>query len=376
MSIETGPTTALIKPVATKAAASAKSQGTGKDAPNESLGFSAILAAEEAPEGGGQAIQSPDVLETMLPSAPVDVAQSAINIVANPTPQPTIPVILPGTEATELAKSAVGTSRAMTAAAKEQLPLVAATGGAVVSANQDSKITPAGVDNKAAKAVLAPPSSVVDSGKQHDSHFFAVMEAMKFVQTAKEPPSATVGVALAASGLAEPNKPEKAVLQAEAAPLTYAATVPTLGTTSYASTAVADASNVSPEMQVAEQVTYWISQDVQNAALTLEGLGKDPVEVSIRMSGNEAQVSFRTDELQTRDLLENAASHLKELLQSEGLVLTGVSVGTSGSGDAGTGQQRPFHGSRQTMAMVPEHTPAAPIRAPLGAQGRSLDLFV
>jgi flagellar hook-length control protein FliK len=217
---------------------------------------------------------------------------------------------------------------------------------------------------------------MVDSGKQHDNQFFAVMEAMKFVQTAKEPPSATVGVALTASGLVEPNKPEKTALQAETVPLTYSATVPTLGTTSYASTAVADASNVSPEMQVAEQVTYWISQDVQNAALTLEGLGKDPVEVSIRMSGNEAQVSFRTDELQTRDLLESAASHLKELLQSEGLVLTGVSVGTSGSGNTGPGQQRAFHGSRQTMTMVAEHTPAAPMRAPSGGQGRSLDLFV
>ena len=88
-----------------------------------------------------------------------------------------------------------------------------------------------------------------------------------------------------------------------------------------------DTAAVGPEMQVAEQVSYWISQDIQNAELTLDGLGKDPVEVSIRMHGNEAQVSFRTDELQTRDLLQGAASHLKELLQSEGLVLSGVSVG-------------------------------------------------
>jgi flagellar hook-length control protein FliK len=179
-----------------------------------------------------------------------------------------------------------------------------------------------------------------------------------------------------ATSLTEQSKADKADAKLEAMPSTYAANAPTLGTTSYASTAVADATQVSPEMQVAEQVTYWISQDVQNAELTLDGLGTDPVEVSIRMSGNEAQVSFRTDELQTRDLLEGAASHLKELLQNQGLVLSGVSVGASGSGDAGAGHQRPHHGARQTIAMPVEAEASLPRRLSYGAQGRSLDLFV
>ena len=39
---------------------------------------------------------------------------------------------------------------------------------------------------------------------------------------------------------------------------------------------------MAPEMQVAEQVTYWVSQNVQNAELKLDGLGQSPVEVSIR----------------------------------------------------------------------------------------------
>jgi flagellar hook-length control protein FliK len=219
-------------------------------------------------------------------------------------------------------------------------------------------------------------SGTAVAAKAHDTQFFAAMEAMKFMQPAKEPQLAVVGATLVASGMSEPSRAEKAATAAEAAPLTYSGNMPTLGTTSYASTAVADAANVSTEMQVAEQVTYWISQDVQNAELTLDGLGKDPVEVSIRMTGNEAQVTFRTDELQTRDLLEGAATHLKELLQSEGLVLSGVSVGTSGSGDAGGRPPRAPQVARKTMEMQAVPELAMTPRVSNGVQGRSLDLFV
>lgn len=106
---------------------------------------------------------------------------------------------------------------------------------------------------------------------------------------------------------------------------------------------------------VAEQVSYWISNGVQNAELKLDDLGNNPVEVSIRMHGNEAHVAFRTDELQTRTALENASLHLKNLLQSEGVILSGVSVGTTGSGGAGNQQQQqPQQRPRQfTTALIP-----------------------
>jgi flagellar hook-length control protein FliK len=218
--------------------------------------------------------------------------------------------------------------------------------------------------------------SPADSGKELDTKFFAAMEAMKSMPLSKETQPAVQGLIVQATGLTERSKSDKADAKFDAMPATYAANAPALGTTSYASTAVADATQVSPEMRVAEQVTYWISQDVQNAELTLDGLGADPVEVSIRMSGNEAQVSFRTDELQTRDLLEGAASHLKELLQNQGLVLSGVSVGTSSSGDAGAGHQRPHQGARQTIAMPVDTEASVPRSRSAGNQGRSLDLFV
>lgn len=127
---------------------------------------------------------------------------------------------------------------------------------------------------------------------------------------------------------------------------------------------------------VAQKVAYWISNDVQNAEMKLDGIGQQPVEVSIRMQGNEAHVAFRTDELQARAALENAAVHLKELLQREGLVLSGVSVGTAGAGDSGDQERRPRQGARQSM--IASVQPARVDRSAVAGRvtGGSLDLFV
>ena len=132
----------------------------------------------------------------------------------------------------------------------------------------------------------------------------------------------------------------------------------------------------SPEVFVAEKVAYWISNDVQNAEMKLDGIGSDPVEVTIRMHGNEAHVAFRTDELQARAALENAGTHLKELLQREGLVLTGVSVGTAGAGDSGDREGKSRQGNRQTNIAVVSALPARSGAVVGRTTGGRLDLFV
>ncbi len=127
---------------------------------------------------------------------------------------------------------------------------------------------------------------------------------------------------------------------------------------------------------VAEQVAYWITNDVQSAEMKLDGIGEKPVEVSIRMQGNEAHISFRSDELQARAALENASIHLKDMLQREGLVLSGVSVGTSGTGDSGDQERQSRQGARQSG--VASVQPARADRASgIGrVSGGALDLFV
>jgi flagellar hook-length control protein FliK len=136
----------------------------------------------------------------------------------------------------------------------------------------------------------------------------------------------------------------------------------------------------SPETMVAEQVKYWISSGVQNAELTLDGFGKSPVEVSISLNGTEARVEFRTDQAEVRQVLEGSASQLKDLLQSEGMVLSGVSVGSSGQ-DGRTGSQeqerrpRP-HNMKQASVMAPEPLTAARGAVANRLTGRAIDLFV
>ncbi|WP_295849793.1 flagellar hook-length control protein FliK [uncultured Xylophilus sp.] len=155
----------------------------------------------------------------------------------------------------------------------------------------------------------------------------------------------------------------------------------------------ADALVQTPEEQLASQIGRWVGQRTHSASLSLDTLGGAPVDVKISLSGSEAHVAFQTDQADTRALLGSAVDELRQLLQGEGLVLSGVSVGagdgrapggggtadsrgdTSGSraatATAGIGRGGPSTGG--TAATGPEPAP----RRPAGATGgRALDLFV
>lgn len=126
--------------------------------------------------------------------------------------------------------------------------------------------------------------------------------------------------------------------------------------------------------RMVEQVSWWLSQRTQSAELTLNVPGGAPVSVSIQVQGNEAQVAFRSDQPEARQLLASAMPQLKEMLGAEGLVLSGSSVGTSNSGgrqgDRPPGTPaRAGHGDADT-ALAPD----VPIRRL--AAGRTLDLYV
>ena len=136
------------------------------------------------------------------------------------------------------------------------------------------------------------------------------------------------------------------------------------------------AAALSPEMMVAEQVNYWIGRDVQNAELKFDGLGDSPVKVSISLQGNEARVEFRTDQAETRQVLEGAVSHLKDLLGNEGLVLSSVSVGSSGSGADDPRERKTPQHSRQVALTVPEVRAGEAALRPARLSGRTVDLFV
>lgn len=145
-----------------------------------------------------------------------------------------------------------------------------------------------------------------------------------------------------------------------------------------------DSNARSPEEVVAEQVSYWIHQKRQSAELTLDGGNGQPVAVSISMNGNEASVAFRSDQAATRDMLNGALPELKTLLQGEGLILAGASVGAgSAQSDGSTSSPRQDGGSTSGIRRIgsggaasqADDTPATVVRRSVSTN-RTLDLFV
>jgi flagellar hook-length control protein FliK len=130
------------------------------------------------------------------------------------------------------------------------------------------------------------------------------------------------------------------------------------------------------ESAVAEKLNYWIAQGVQNAELELDGFGDEPVAVRISLKGDEAHIGFRTDQPEIRRLLEGASAQLKDLLASEGLLLSQVSVGTSGQDGSGQQERRPPTGTRTGVIKSPDTAPVQGTRRPGVSVGTAVDLFV
>lgn len=139
---------------------------------------------------------------------------------------------------------------------------------------------------------------------------------------------------------------------------------------------LADPSMPSLESMVADKVSYWVAQGLQTAQLKLDGLGSEPVEVSISLKGDQAHIGFRTDQPEIRQILEGAAAHLKHLLTGEGLVLAGVSVGASGQDGKGAQEQRSRPGTRQVNVVTTDVAPTESQQRVLPSVGRAVDLFV
>ena len=128
------------------------------------------------------------------------------------------------------------------------------------------------------------------------------------------------------------------------------------------------------EDALAEQVTYWVNQKVQSAEMTVSRDGQ-PVEVSVTLSGNEAQVAFRSDQEQTRQLLDASMAQLSEMLRGQGLVLSGASVGTSARDGRSSGE--PSRGTPKAGQTTVVAAEGISVRANHIQTGRgAIDVFV
>ncbi|MEO7941547.1 MAG: flagellar hook-length control protein FliK, partial [Burkholderiaceae bacterium] len=97
------------------------------------------------------------------------------------------------------------------------------------------------------------------------------------------------------------------------------------------------------------------------------------------LSGKEAHVAFRSNESQTRELLDASQDQLRDMLGNEGLVLSGVSVGESGarhaSGEGGASPRGRATGRVGIQVPLSEGVTLAPSR-PGVLTDRAVDVFV
>lgn len=137
------------------------------------------------------------------------------------------------------------------------------------------------------------------------------------------------------------------------------------------------------QAQLAERVAWWVHQQTQSAALTVQD-GGQAVQVQVALTGDQAHITFRSDEAQARQLLDAGTAELRSLLDAQGLQLAGVSVGPSSQGGGGASGRdsgdAPRPGARQGLARVPaagtEGTASTAARRSTGVSERSVDIFV
>ena len=381
----------------------AKAAGAGTDdgAAGAGLGFMAILSSmDEVDTSQGTSLGLEDAQDSMVASTDA-TAPSALLAQSNPLTGLPAGSTLPGADAAQQGEVTAKDGTALGVAAVTDGKAAASRAGVL---GASGKGPDAGVDSadsglltkdlqgkestrgaglkKQDKQVALPEqaSAVAHAATQkqdaQDTRLLMAMEIHKAMQGSEQALQA-VGTTL---GREEQRSTDKSIFSSKPQDGVPAVTTNGLDPASSGPLDVpAPVTDVAAatDAQVAEQVQYWISNDVQNAELKLDGLGEKPVEVSISMQGNEAHVSFRTDEASARSALENAGTHLKDMLQREGLTLGGVFVGNSGGQGADREQQRqPRQGVRQAQVAAARLQPVDQGRRSHGMTGRALDLFV
>lgn len=315
-------------------------------------------------------------------AAPVTALASAAP--SAPAPNAPLPDVLGGSAPNSLlakvapAFSPAGTDVAQQATRADASGMASAsnlpgTAGAASANARTKALARAAANQSDAAAPATQPSANPESamaGRVHDVRWFAAMQAQRNAVPAPEVAQAQV------SSNANPERGATDRYATAKQPTDLFATGSTLetATAGQGPSAVSEMAPVAAERP--ESVKYWMSQDVQNAELQVDGLGSGPVEVQISLQGNEAHVAFRTDEADTLSLLQGAGADLKESLQREGVVLLGVSVGTSGSHEGQGGERKPRQNVKIAQVAAAQSAPAQAAGRPAGGVPRTVDLFV
>lgn len=194
------------------------------------------------------------------------------------------------------------------------------------------------------------------------------------LMTGSVPPNSAPGVEPFSSSLSHAGGPAQADTENPAVAVWLADAAPVNARQVPAGTAGFEHTRVATTESLAEQVSFHVFQGAHRAEITLQGVGAAAVELRIELRGNQTSVEFRTDNPEARQLLENTASDLQDMLERQGLVLSAVAVGNSGGGDHGPGQPRDFR--RRTAPLEPVTGPLSALQAPAPRGNGLVDLYV
>ena len=125
-----------------------------------------------------------------------------------------------------------------------------------------------------------------------------------------------------------------------------------------------------------EDMRFWLQGKQQRAEVVLDKDGQ-AVRVQVSVRGNEAHVTFRADQAQTREMLDASVAQLREMLEQQGVQLAGVSVQADDRGQQqSSGQQAssgPWQGGPAQHAQVA--VPVAEVASTRPQRAQGLDLY-
>ncbi len=403
------PAPALTEPALVRLVPAAQVALAGKDGSAAGLAHDGASAPAIAASGRpvptfSPATAAPQTLALVAARLPGPVAVDSGATKAMPMPVAAAAlVVLPESVATATAPLARPSEPGQAAswmpaplASTRQAPEPSALGASIASTIQlDSAVATVTLDSQGKLAVpealpRAAPNRIANARlalEQVDAGELADRRANAVLQSSTQPTMATRVIEAAAfmsDDLARIRMGERSVFKPGIAPASAALTAgwvdPGVQHAAHQVSAsfAPSLSTPVPDVAIADKLNYWVTRGVQGAALQLDAFGGGDVKVNISVQGNEAVVEFRTDQPEARRLLQDAMPHLKEMLRSEGLLLSGGFVGSSGQQRDFGQQAQSDHGkggsARETAAVASAVARPSPRLGQVS--GRAVDLFV
>lgn len=377
---------------AAKPAQAAQAGGAAEDGAAQSQSFGDVLARqvadaatpEEASSAKKIALQSAD--ETLAKIKADEVAVTALPAdAAAALPADMLAALMPqgmvtaaasasSADATELPRQAAveaevtglpGAGQSAVAAEATGLPKQAALPSGIVKAEPGASPSPSAA-MPAARGMARDAS--VDSKK--DAVFTNMLASMNATMASKSFDADEKGGALAASP--QPNAAALASMQATAAPLTPAGALPVQVVINTPVTH----DNWGDEFN--QKITWLAGSKEQSAELHLNPPQLGPMDVVIKVSGDQATALFSSPHAAVREAIEQALPKLREMMADSGIMLGNASVNDQAPRNRNDGFDNKSQNSRGSVGALAESGAASSMSArvsPISRHNGIVDTF-